>query len=175
MKIQYGTSYVYPVSSMGAHVSVCPNEQTRRSVELQTRGYVAMAGTFGYELDLTKITQEEKDMMRRQIRQFKELHGVITYGDQYRLVNPFRDADMAAWMFVSPEKDEALVQVVRMRTDPNPPLRRIRLQGLDPHKRYREQDSGRTLSGQAWMNAGINIPEMYGDGASCMFHLVAEK
>lgn len=173
VKIQYGTSYVYPVSSMGAHVSVCPNEQTKRSVELQTRGYVAMAGTFGYELDLTKITQEEKDMMRRQIQQFKELHGVITYGDQYRLVDPFQDADMAAWMFVSEDKTEALVQVVQMRTDPNPPLRRIRLQGLDPSKRYREQDSGRILSGQAWMNAGINIPEMYGDGVACIFHLLA--
>lgn len=173
VKIQYGTSYVYPVSSMGAHVSVCPNEQTKRSVELQTRGYVAMAGTFGYELDLTKITQEEKEMMRRQIQQFKELHGVITYGDQYRLVDPFQDADMAAWMFVSEDKTEALVQVVQMRTDPNPPLRRIRLQGLDPSKRYREQDSGRILSGQAWMNAGINIPEMYGDGAACIFHLLA--
>ncbi|MFQ9872117.1 MAG: GH36 C-terminal domain-containing protein [Oscillospiraceae bacterium] len=112
-------------------------------------------------------------MMRRQIQQFKELHGVITYGDQYRLVDPFQDADMAAWMFVSEDKTEALVQVVQMRTDPNPPLRRIRLQGLDPSKRYREQDSGRILSGQAWMNAGINIPEMYGDGAACIFHLLA--
>lgn len=174
VRIQYGTSYVYPVSSMGAHVSVCPNEQTGRNVDLITRGHVAMSGTFGYELDLTKLTDEEKEIVKQQIKEFDSNYDVITFGDQYRLINPFEDSYSAAWMFVSPDKDKALVKYIQTKSDPNPPMRRLKLKGLDPNRRYTEELSGISYMGDTLMNAGINLPVMYGDGKSCIFKFKAE-
>lgn len=175
VRIQYGTSYVYPVSAMGAHVSVCPNEQTGRTVDLNTRGNVAMSGTFGYELDLTKLTDEEKDTIRAQIKEFDEQYDVISYGDQYRLVNPFEDNYSAAWMFVSEDKNRAFVTYVQTKTDPNPPMRRLKLKGLDPTKRYIDTQSGVSYMGDTLMNAGINLPMMFGDGKSCTFKFKAQE
>ena len=88
LSIQYGTSFGYPVSTMGSHVSHCPNEQTRRITPLNTRATVAMSGTFGYELDVNKMTEDEKTIVKAQIREFKEYYDLIQYGDYYRLTDP---------------------------------------------------------------------------------------
>ena len=88
LKIQYGTSFGYPVSAMGSHVSAVPNHQTRRTTPFSTRGCVAMAGTFGYELDITKLTEEEKEQVRKQICRFKKYYDLIQYGEYYRLLPP---------------------------------------------------------------------------------------
>ena len=100
IKIQYGTSFGYPVSAMGSHVSAVPNHQTGRSTTLQVRSVVAMAGTFGYELDLSTLSDEAKDIVRKQIKEYRKYAQLINYGVYYRLTNPFEE-EAAAWEFVA--------------------------------------------------------------------------
>ena len=107
MKIQYGTSFCYPISSIGAHVSAVPNHQVYRDTPIATRANVAHFGTFGYELDLNKLTAEEREQVRQQIAFMKEYREIIQFGDFYRLQSPF-DGNFLAWMVVSPgQKDRA--------------------------------------------------------------------
>lgn len=161
--IQYGTSYGYPVSSMGAHVSACPNHQTGRSVPLKTRGAVAAAGTFGYEMDLNKLSQEEKDEICVQVAFYKKNYELINFGDYYRLNNPYEIPDYTAWQMVSPDKNRALVTFVSLRAQANAPLHRIRLQGLDEAKLYRVSGIEQPLSGSALMYAGLLMPMLFND------------
>ena len=117
LKIQYGTSIVYPISTMGSHVSAVPNHQVHRKTSLKMRGDVAMSGNFGYELDLTKFTDEEKETVKKQVESYKELRELIQFGDMYRLLNPF-DGNEAAWMIVSKDKCESVVSYVKQYAEP---------------------------------------------------------
>ncbi len=170
--IQYGTSICYPVSTMGAHVSACPNHQVGRSTPLQTRGNVAMAGTFGYELDLTKLSDEQKEIVRQQCADYHKYYDVIHNGDLYRLISPWKDRTRCAWMFVSEDRREALLTYVVMRCEIYQRYY-IRLAGLDPNKQYRNEQTGQILSGDTLMNAGICIPEVLRDFDSRVFHFIA--
>jgi alpha-galactosidase len=136
LKIQYGTSIVYPASAMGAHVSAVPNHQVGRITSLEMRGLVAMGGNFGYELDLTKFTEEERAEVRRQVALYKDMRGLVQQGDMYRLKSPF-EGNETAWMFVSPDRREATVFHFRVLGVPNEPLSRLALRGLDPERDYR--------------------------------------
>ena len=120
LKIQYGTSFGYPISAMGAHVSVCPNHQSGRTTPFETRGIVASAGTFGYELDLMKMSEEEKKTAREQILKYKEMEHLVQSGDYYRLVNPFENNNHVLWQFVSKDKKETVVCGVRLHSEANP-------------------------------------------------------
>ncbi len=131
VRIQYGTSFFYPASTVGAHVSAVPNHQTGRRTCLHTRGVVAMAGTFGYELDPGKLSEEEKEEVREQVRQFKKHAPLIYHGDYYRLSDPFRDA-FGAWMFVSEDRSSALLSAVMLEIHGNMPVQYVRLKGLKP-------------------------------------------
>src|SRR5699024_9779786 len=111
IKIQCGTSFGYPISAVGSHVSAVPNHQTGRSTTLQVRSVVAMAGTFGYELDLGALPEEAKDIVRNQISQYRKYAQLINYGVYYRLTNPF-EQEAAAWEFVSEDGSEVLFNVV---------------------------------------------------------------
>ncbi|MFB9324726.1 alpha-galactosidase [Paenibacillus aurantiacus] len=135
LKIQYGTSLVYPASAIGAHVSAVPNHQVGRITPLEFRGDVAMSGNFGYELDLTAFTDAEKEIVKRQVQTYKEFRGLVQKGDLYRLKSPFEGND-SAWMFVSEDKREALVYYFQIIAVPNPPRRALRLDGLDPELEY---------------------------------------
>jgi len=170
LKIQYGTSIVYPASSMGAHVSAVPNHQVHRSTPLETRGHVAMSGNFGYELDLTKLSEEEREDIRKQVTEYKELRMLIQYGDFYRLLSPF-EGNETAWMFVSDDKKEAFATYFRVLAEPNPPLRRLRLKGLDPVKSYRLQHNGEVYRGDELMYFGLSLPQREGDFRSLLFIL----
>ena len=172
LEIQYGTSMCYPTSSVGSHVSACPNHQTGRISPLKTRGHVAMAGTFGYELDLTKLTDEEKDMVRCQCDDYRKYYDVINYGELYRLISPWKDRTKCAWSYVSEDKKEALVTYVVIRSSIYD-IHYLRLKGLDPTKRYLNEQTGQILSGDTLMNAGLCIHEKLKDFDSCVFHLVA--
>ncbi|MBQ9383810.1 MAG: alpha-galactosidase, partial [Ruminiclostridium sp.] len=114
LKIQYGTSLCYPCSSMGAHVSDCPNHTVGRQTPFSTRGHVAMVGTFGYELDVTKIPQEDCDAIPGQIEEFKKYNPLVRTGDHYRIGNVFEDDGWDAWMFVAKDKSEALFEFVQI-------------------------------------------------------------
>ncbi|WP_274649827.1 alpha-galactosidase [Paenibacillus humicola] len=168
LKIQYGTSIVYPVSTMGAHVSAVPNHQVGRMTPLKTRGDVAMSGNFGYELDLTLFTEEEKDEVKRQVALVKEVRELVQYGLFYRLLSPF-EGNETAWMFVAPDRSEALAVHVQTLNEPNQPLGRLRLKGLDPNGRYELLGTGRAVYGDELMNAGIPKQRPHSDFASAVY------
>lgn len=144
IKIQYGSSYGYPVSSFGAHVSAVPNQQTGRSVSLKTRGNTAFFGAFGYEMDLTKLSDEEFRQVREQIRFVKEYREVLQKGRFYRLGSPF-EKDIAAWMSVSDDQRLAIVGVYIIKTNVNMGFRQIKLKGLNPSFDY--EINGKEIQG----------------------------
>ena len=158
LKIQYGTSFCYPVSSIGSHVSVTPNHQVYRNTPLYTRANVAYFGTFGYELDLNKLTEEEIAQVKEQIRFMKRYRGLIQFGDFYRLSSPF-EKNVTAWMVVSGDKREAVVGWYKVLNGANMPLSRLRLSGLEESLSYKLCEYGRESSGVYYgdelMNAGI--------------------
>ncbi len=172
LRIQYGTSFCYPVCSMGAHVSAVPNEQNGRITPLATRGIAAMSGAFGYELDLCQCTPEEKAEIRRQTETYKRHWKLLHHGDYYRLTDPFADGPYTAWEQVSPDKREALVSLAAGGAQAAPPFRLLKLKGLDPARSYRV-NGGAVYGGDALMYAGYPLPLMLGDYWALQLHLEA--
>lgn len=163
-RIQYGTSFFYPVSTVGSHVSAVPNHQTGRVTPFGTRAVTAMAGSFGYELDLNTLSEEEKKEVTAQIKRFKEYGPLIHNGAYYRLSNPMEDK-FAVWEFVSPDQSQVLVHGMIFRTEANMLRYPVRLQGLAAGKRYRLEDTEQEYTGAALMEAGILLPRSQGDYA----------
>ena len=172
LKIQYGTSICYPASTMGAHVSDCPNHAIGRTTPFATRGDVALMGTFGYELDVTRISEEDRCAIPGQIEKFKKFNPIISAGDQYRLGNLFEDDSYDAWMFVAKDRSEAVFTFVQVLNKPSTPSRRILLRGLDPDRDYRNEDTGEIRSGKTWMKGGV-IVGAFGDFVSRTMHFKA--
>ncbi|KTD84713.1 alpha-galactosidase [Paenibacillus etheri] len=170
LKIQYGTSIVYPISAMGAHVSAAPNHQVGRLTSLKTRGDIAMSGNFGYELDLSKFTDEEKELAKQQVALYKEIRSLVQFGDYYRLLNPF-ESNEAAWMFVSEDQSEAIVVYSRVLAVPFEPFDSLRLKGLDAGADYVVVETGQQLGGDELMYNGIHTPRLHGDFQSWLFRL----
>lgn len=162
LKIQFGTSLVYPSIAMGCHVSAVPNHQTGRVTSLAMRTDVAMFGNFGYELDLTKLPQEELDAIRNQVAAYKELRELVQFGDFYRLRSPF-SGDDTAWMYVSPDKSEAFIGYYRVLDTSGDRVRRLKLAGLDGHRRYKICETDSAYGGDELMYAGLTLPRFYGD------------
>ena len=165
LAIQGGTSLFYPCSSMGAHVSVCPNHITGRTTPFETRGYVAFCGTGGYELDLTKLNEEERDFVRSQVEQHHQYHDLVTEGTFYRLSDVFNGEErLSAWGLVSKDRRKAALIAVLRRMNVHMPALCVRLQGLDPKLRYRIQvlDKNREykLYGDTLMNAGFVLQDL---------------
>ena len=156
-RIQYGTSFFYPVAAMGSHVSAVPNHQTGRVTSMHTRGVAAMSGTFGYELNPALLNAEEKAEIRAQLAQYREYQELIREGDYYRLSNPFQD-NFAAWMVVSDDRAKALVSVIRLTAEANPPAAYVTLKGMEEDAFYREKTTGKVYPGAALMEAGILLP-----------------
>lgn len=156
-KIQYGTSYAYPVSAMGAHVSITPNHQLNRITPLKTRGNVAAFGAFGYELDLARLTPEEREIVREQIRFVKKYRKLIHTGTFYRLLSPF-EGNFTAWMVVSQDRRQAVVAYFKTLNDVNREYRRLCLKGLDRTLLYHMSEEDRKLGefyGSELMNIGV--------------------
>ncbi|WP_127532108.1 alpha-galactosidase [Paenibacillus kobensis] len=173
LRIQYGTSIVYPASAMGAHISEVPNHQVGRLTSLQTRGHVAMSGNFGYELDLTEFTDEDKAIVRDQIAEYKTIRPLVQFGDFYRLRSPF-EGNVTSWMFVSKDRTESMVVYVQVLNEPNEPLGRLKLKGLDPSRNYRLAGTDRIYGGDELMYAGIAAPRFHGDFGSALIRFIAE-
>lgn len=149
LKIQYGTSMLYPISSMGSHVSAIPNHQLHRLTSLHMRFAVAIFGTFGYELDPLALTEEEKDEIRDQVRFMKKYRRLIQFGTFHRLQSPFAGTE-TAWMVVSEDKTQAIVGYYRVLQEINAPFRRLKLQGLTPDRLY-------AISGKEEQEYGIEL------------------
>lgn len=168
LTIQFGTSLCYPISTFGAHVAARPR------TSLATRANVAMCGTFGYELDPRKLTDEEKEQVKEQIRDYRKYNKLVREGDFYRLIAPTDDPFRCAWQFVSPDKKETMVTSVIMRR-PETEFYMLRLRGLDADTLYTDADTGEVYSGALLMRAGINLTGLlYDDGESVVKHLIAE-
>lgn len=172
LEIQYGTSFGYPVSTVGSHVSVCPNHQTGRSVSMKTRGIVAMAGTFGYELDITKLSEDDKEMVKVQVEEFKKYYDLIQNGDYYRLTDDGSKSPYVAWEFAAADQSEALLNVVVLRAKANPMLHTVQVKGLKPDAVYRVEGTEEEYLGAALMSGGYPVPVLWDDYQSIQVHFV---
>ncbi|HIY02152.1 MAG TPA: alpha-galactosidase [Candidatus Blautia faecipullorum] len=168
--IQHGTSFGYPISAVGSHVSAVPNHQTGRTVSLNTRAAVAMAGSFGYELDLNTLSEEEKEEVKRQIEAYKENWEIIHEGLYYRLTDPSKDPDAAAWSFVSRDGSEMFLNIVSMDVHSNAPVPYVRCRGLMPDRLYKVKETGRIYSGGALMSVGFPVPVSMGEYNAWQYH-----
>ncbi|WP_204245195.1 alpha-galactosidase [Anaeromassilibacillus sp. An172] len=169
-KIQYGTSFFYPISAVGSHVSTVPNHQTGRITPIETRAVTAMAGSFGYELDLNTLSSEEKESVKNQIKRFKEYQPLIHNGEYYRLSNPMED-EYAAWEFVSEDKSEALIHGMVFFTKPNFVRYLIKPRGLDENAEYVINNGSETYTGKALMSGGVLVPKTSGDYSPIEMHI----
>ncbi|MBB5180041.1 alpha-galactosidase [Planomicrobium koreense] len=158
LKIQYGTSLVYPISSMGAHVSAVPNHQVGRMTSLETRANVAYFGAFGYELDVTMMTEAEKETVKQQIAFYKENRSLIQQGRFYRIESPFaEDGNRTSWVAVSEDQREAMLGFYQVLAQPNPGLTRIFFKGLNPEFEYAIEGMDDTFYGDELMAAGFQL------------------
>lgn len=174
LKIQFGTSLVYPSASMGCHVSAVPNHQVHRITPIETRGVVAMAGNFGYELDITKLTEEEKDIIKDQVKLYKEIRETVQFGDVFRLLSPF-ESNEVAWMNISTDKSEIVVNYVKQYGEPNTWNKSLKLVRLDEEAKYEIVNEDMDLGGDELMNIGLIIPELRGDYRSKQWILRKNK
>lgn len=186
LKIQEGTSFGYPVPTMGSHVSASPNHQTGRQTPLGTRAVVAMAGTFGYELDPGRLNAEEKEQIRSQIRQYHRFQDLIREGDYYRLRSS--GSGFAAWQQVSRDKTEVLLSCVLTEVMANPKPLHLKLKGLDSGSRYilrsaciygcnttLPENARRIFTGAELMCGGYTLPIMFGDYPSAQLFWEKEE
>ncbi len=191
LAIQEGTALVYPLSAMGAHVSVCPNHTVGRTTPFRTRGFVALSGTFGYELDVTKLSPEEKALIPEQIAMYKKFSLLVQNGDYWRLESyahgdwqygsqgTSQNRDRDAWQVVSKNKSESLVTVVQVLNHASVRSKRLVLKGLMPGAAYTVsmEDSTGTKTGlgiwtaETLENWGLVVPHLWGDFASAVIHL----
>ena len=175
LKIQEGTALMYPLSAIGAHISVCPNHTVGRNTPFETRGNVALAGTFGYELDITKIPQEDQEMIPKQVEMYHKYNDLVREGDYYRIASYRENHEFDCYLVASKDKKEVLVTFVQVIGRPNYHSRCIRLQGLDPEKNYRLEGTEQVFGGDALMRAGMPVENLWGDAQSRLYHFIAEE
>lgn len=174
LKIQYGTSLVYPAVTMGSHISACPNHQVGRTTSLETRGNVAMSGNFGYELDLTKFSDEEKEIVKKQVAHYKEIRHIVQFGEFYRILSPF-ESNEASWIYVIEDKTEAVAFYFKELEIPNMRHKKIRLKGLNPDYTYAIEGTDIVAGGDELMYSGIETTGVEGDFSSKSWTLKALK
>ena len=171
LTIQFGASLCYPIAAMGAHVSANPR------TDIHTRAAVAMCGTFGYELDPRKLTEEERQAVRDQVADYHKYYDLIHFGDFYRITSPTENHFLCDWAFVSPDKSQVLFTRVIMRRPENL-YQPLCLPGLDPDKLYTDEETGKVYSGALLMHGGLDL-SAYGfqdnsDGSCIVKHFVAK-
>ena len=179
LAIQEGTALVYPLSTMGAHVSVCPNHACGRTTPFKTRGYVALSGTFGYELDITKLNEEDRAMIPDQIALYKKFSPLVREGDYYKIAAASENHEYDAWASISRDKSRALVTFVQIQNHPNNKTRMVKIPGLDADRTYTvswpDEDQQKfpplKLTGVTIMNAGIPIRRDWGDYQGQLIYL----
>jgi len=181
LKIQWGTSFVYPPSAVGAHVSAVPNHQTGRVTPIRTRYDVARTGAFGYELDLTRLGADDRKAIAAQVAEYRQDRRLLQFGSFYRLMSPF-DQPAAAWMSVAEDRRRAVVTYVRVLAVPNGPQTVLKLAGLDPALAYRVNSgpgqpalpSAGPFTGAELEGWGLRLPDLWGDFTSLSLTLTAE-
>lgn len=159
LKIQFGTSIVYPPSAISCHVSDVPNHQVGRVTPLKTRGDVAMFGNFGYELDMAKIPKEDIFEVKRQISFYNKHWKLLQYGTLYRLTS-WDNRKIVAWSKVSKDKKEAIVTVVKLLAMPNSHDIILKIKGLDPDSIYMLDGGLEAIGGDVLSEVGLLLPHL---------------
>lgn len=170
LNIQYGASFGYPVSVVGSHISAVPNHQNGRVTDINTRAVVAMSGNFGYELDLTALTDDEKAKIKDQIAAFKKNWNLIHNGTYYRVTEFCEQSEFVAWNMVSEDKKEALLNVVTTNTHGNRLITYVKCKGLDESKMYYCEELQNSYAGSVLAAIGIPLPEVAGEYNAFQFH-----
>ncbi len=172
--IHEGTALIYPLSTMGAHVTDCPNHSNGRTTPFDTRGKIALAGTFGYELDVTKISEEERDQIPGQVKMYHRYNDLVREGDYYRIAS-FRENNWYdCYMVVSKDKKEALVTYVQVLSVAAHGMPAVKLQGLDESITYHVDELDRDINGDVLMNVGLPVNGEFGDFKASLYHLVSQ-
>ena len=192
VRMQWGTSYFYPAIAMASHISAAPNHQTFRTTPLKFRIDVAMSGRLGMEIQPKHMTDEEKDLCRKAIADYKKIRPIVQFGDLYRLLSPYAGQDLASVMYVGEDKNQAVFYWWKLETFMNQHFPRVKMAGLDPNKTYTIHElnridtrpldfEGKSFSGAYLMNVGLEIPKSHtveyhkqNDWSSRVLHLVAE-
>ena len=167
--MQWGTSYFFPAVAMASHISATPNHTVFRTTSLKYRIDVAMSGRLGMEIQPKNMTQEEKDLCRKAIAEYKEIRPVVQQGDIYRLVSPYDGKNFASMMYVAPQKDEAVFYWWKTETFYDEHFPRVKMAGLDPDRMYKVVElnridnaplpyEGLSFSGKFLMENGLEIP-----------------
>ncbi|MBQ8973170.1 MAG: alpha-galactosidase [Clostridia bacterium] len=173
LRIQEGTALVYPLSTMGAHVAACPSHMNGRTTPFATRGHVALVGCYGYELDLTKLTDEEKAMIPKQLEDYRNVGDIFRTGDYYRLASFAENGKYDVMMSVSKDQSKAAIVFVQVLTNLRGRSILMQLEGLDENRKYRCNLDGSVRTGAAWMYGGLLLPKLAGDFLSALITLEA--
>ncbi len=172
LEIQEGTALIYPLSAMGAHVSDCPNHTVGRVTPFETRGYVALAGTFGYELDVTKIPAEDREMIPDQVAMYHKYNDLVREGDYYRIASYSENRYFDCYGVVRKDKKEALYTFVQVMNRANYHSRRIYFKGLAPDVKYIIEGEEDTYTGDVLMKAGYLVQNLWGDYRGRLIHVM---
>ncbi len=174
LMIHEGTALVFPLSTMGAHVGACPPENIARQIPFKTRGDVALAGTFGYELDITQISAEDRNDIPRQIAEYHKYNRLVRSGDYYRLASYRTNHLFDAYEVVAKDRSEALITFVQVSGEINVKPKILKIYGLDDNRRYLVEGTEDRLLGETLRKVGLKIPKKYGDYKSALIHLIGE-
>ena len=172
LEIQEGTALIYPLSAMGAHVSDCPNHTVGRVTPFETRGYVALAGTFGYELDVTKIPAQDREMIPEQVAMYHKYNDLVREGDYYRVASYSENRYFDCYGVVRKDKKEALFTFIQVINRANYHSRKIYFKGLDPDMSYRIEGEEGVYTGEVLMKAGYLIQNLWGDFQGRLIHII---
>lgn len=174
LMIQEGSALIYPLSVIGAHVSDCPNHSVGRVTPFETRGHVALAGTFGYELDITKIPEEDRALIPEQTATYNKYRHLIQQGEYYRIASYRENHKYDCWALSSQDKKEVLVTYVQVLGVPNSHSRKVFLRGFDPKATYRLEGTEETYTGEMLMKGGFLMKDFWGDFKSRLYHFTAK-
>lgn len=172
LRIQEGTALIYPLSCIGSHVSDCPNHTVGRNTPFTTRGDVALSGTFGYELDITKISQEDREKIKEQVAVCQKYQQLIQTGDYYRIASWNDRKPFDCWEVAAKDKSELLITYVQVLGAANTHSRIIKLHGTDLKAAYRLEGTEDTYSGEELEQCGILIKDLWGDFQSRLYYFV---
>ncbi|MFV0346033.1 MAG: alpha-galactosidase [Bacteroidales bacterium] len=167
--MQWGTSYFFPAIAMASHISATPNHQTFRTIPLKYRIDVAMSGRLGMEIQPKDMSEEDKNLCRKAIAEYKEIRPIVQEGDLYRLMSPYDNLGVASLMYISPDKDDAVFYWWKTEHFCNQHLPRVKMAGLDTDKKYKVTElnsidneplsfEGKVFSGAFLMSNGLEIP-----------------
>ena len=174
LMIQEGSALIYPLSAIGAHVSDCPNHSVGRVTPFETRGHVALSGTFGYELDITKIPEEDRALIPEQTATYNKYRHLIQQGEYYRIASYRENHKYDCWALSSQDKKEVLVTYVQVLGVPNSHSRKVFLRGFDPKVTYRLEGTEETYTGEMLMKGGFLMKDFWGDFKSRLYHFTAK-